>query len=1208
MAVLSKQTHIQLCGELTIELDGKRLEGALRGRQGRMLFAYLALNRDRPVRRDELIEALWANEGSPPGDAVLAPPLSRLRKTLGEGRLTGRGELKLVLGDDAWVDWEVAQRGMIEARDAAAAADFKRAWDLAEEPAAIAGRGLLPGLEAAWIDERRTELSDLRVEALELRARAGAQLGGSELALAEKAGRAAVEAAPFRESARVALIEILWAQGNTAEALRAYEEIRVLLREELGASPGAALLALHERLLNEESAPAPAAPVKQAPARRAVAAPVSSADIVDRDSELRELATAVDEGLGGQGRVVVIEGPAGIGKSRLLAEVRRQAADTEILSAKAGQLERDYPFGVVRQLFEQVAADPARRDIALSGAAGPAASVLGLGADQSEPAEGSFAIIHGMYWMALNLAAERPLVLMVDDLHWSDIPSLRMLAYLTRRLEGLPILFVATVRTGETPTDEALLGEIVLDPETRSVKPGALGEDAVADLVRDRLGPDADSAFCRACHETTRGNPLLLRQLLAALQSDAVTPDAAHADVVRAIGSRAISSAVLLRLSRLGPQARAVARAVAVLGEGADLRAIAAFAELDEREVAAASRELAKTEILSPEIDASRTRSLEFVHPLVRDAVYLDLSSAERQVEHARAADILADAGAGPEQIATQLLAVPPRGDDAVAKVLSDAANLAIRQGAMESAIAYIRRALDEPPAPERRPQLLLDLGIAQSNHYLPAAIEPLQEALDLAQDPVARAEVLQPLGRAMLFSARAAEGGALTEAAAAALGPEHKDLSDRLRAFSAASLLWGFRGVDAMSEIREFRESSAGDGPGARWLEAVAALDWAYTDGTSEQCVKRVHEVLADGQLILSDPGFLAIASLIVIILADAPESLQLWEGALAEAHSKGSAFAISGARSWVSFAMLRRGDLLDSYRIGQDTAFQFADYGYASEVYSYSSGFRAFTLVERGMYEEARAVLDEHGRPQTLADGTRFWRAGELELLLATGQDDELQRLADVYAEEYGDYYKNPSLGPWRSIKATSLHRTGRTPEGLELVESELVDARHWGAPGTLGRTLRTLGVLRGKDGIEALEEAVAILEGSTARLEHAKSIAALGSALSKTKKAQSRELLGRAYELARICGADPLAEEVADQLRKVDGASLIKAPSGVAALTRLERRVAELAADGSTDREIAQALYLTPAVITTQMAEAHRKLGVETREQFGPALAIA
>src|SRR4051794_29103865 len=204
------RTRIELCGRLLVEIDGEELHGALPGRQGRLLFAYLVINRNRPVRRDELVEALWAEDGQPAsGDALLRPPLSRLRKALGAGRLEGRGELALVLPDDAEVDWEVATAGLARTRDALAREDWRTAWREAHAALEVAERGLLPGLDADWIEERRRELAELRVEALEATAIAGVRLGGSELAGAERAARAAVEAAPFRESARLALMEAL---------------------------------------------------------------------------------------------------------------------------------------------------------------------------------------------------------------------------------------------------------------------------------------------------------------------------------------------------------------------------------------------------------------------------------------------------------------------------------------------------------------------------------------------------------------------------------------------------------------------------------------------------------------------------------------------------------------------------------------------------------------------------------------------------------------------------------------------------------------------------------------------------------------------------------------------------------------------------------------------------------------------------------------
>ncbi len=356
-------TRIELCGRLLVEIDGERLQAALPGRQGRLLFAYLVINRDRPVRRDELVEALWSGNGQPAsGDALLRPPLSRLRKALGPGRLEGRTELTLVLPADAYVDWEAAHTALARTRAALGSGDHRAAWEAANEAAEIAGRGLLPGLEAEWIDDRRRELDDIRVEALEAVASAGAALGGADLAGAERAARAAVEAAPFRESARAALMEVLRAGGNVAEALRAYEELRIVLRDELGTTPGARVMALHERLLrDDEPAPAPPSLAPPAPASQPPAPRDTGARIVERDNEVGLLGMLLGDAVGGEGRVALIEGPAGIGKTRLLAEAREQAGaqGMAIVSARGSELEREFPFGVARQLFEGALADPA---------------------------------------------------------------------------------------------------------------------------------------------------------------------------------------------------------------------------------------------------------------------------------------------------------------------------------------------------------------------------------------------------------------------------------------------------------------------------------------------------------------------------------------------------------------------------------------------------------------------------------------------------------------------------------------------------------------------------------------------------------------------------------------------------------------------------------------------------------------------------------
>ena len=326
--------------------------------------------------------------------------------------------------------------------------------------------------------------------------------------------------------------------------------------------------------------------------------------LLERDREVESLRSALADAVSGGGRLALVEGPAGIGKSRLLAELRSAAQedDMRVLTARGSELEREFPFGVVRQLFEPPLTDGEARERWLAGAAAPARAIFEAADSQANglTSDATFAALHGLYWLTANVAADGPLLLSVDDLHWCDRPSLRFLAYLVRRLEDMPALIGATLRSTDPGTDPALIAEIEHDPATYAVRPGPLSGAAVTELVRARLGAEADERFCAACARVTGGNPLLLRQLLSSLEADGVKPDAAHVDVVADIGPRAVSRTVLLRLARLPDEAVSVARAVAVLGESADLPAVAELAELTEQQVADASGMLARAEILGP--------------------------------------------------------------------------------------------------------------------------------------------------------------------------------------------------------------------------------------------------------------------------------------------------------------------------------------------------------------------------------------------------------------------------------------------------------------------------------------------------------------------------------------------------------------------------------------------------------------------------------
>ena len=245
-------TRIQLCGRLTARIDGRRIEDDLPGRQGRLLFVYLAARRRRSSTRSELMQALWPDRLPAAADTALSALLAKLRALLGAGAVAGKQDVRLVLPADAWIDLEAASESLHRAASGVAQGDWARAWGPSRVALHIAQRGFLPGYEAPWIDEIRRQVDDILVRAHECVAAIGLGLSGSELPSAERSARALIKLAPYRESGYRFLMEVLARQGNVAEALLTYEQLRRLLREELGANPGPATQALHKRLLQGE--------------------------------------------------------------------------------------------------------------------------------------------------------------------------------------------------------------------------------------------------------------------------------------------------------------------------------------------------------------------------------------------------------------------------------------------------------------------------------------------------------------------------------------------------------------------------------------------------------------------------------------------------------------------------------------------------------------------------------------------------------------------------------------------------------------------------------------------------------------------------------------------------------------------------------------------------------------------------------------------
>ena len=454
--------------------------------------------------------------------------------------------------------------------------------------------------------------------------------------------------------------------------------------------------------------------------------------LLEREGELARFDRVFNRVAAGLGAVVVVQGAAGIGKSELLAAVGAgaQARGFGLLGARGSEFETEIAFGVARQLFEPMlrAASPVERRRLLDGVARVGARALGV--EAGEPPADRFAAIHGLFWLCANRAERGPLLVAVDDVQWTDDPSLAWLGYLARRAGDLALGLVLGLRSGDPGGDRGELEAVVSDRGVERITLGPLGAAAVGAIVRAQLDEEADEPFCAACNELTGGNPLLLRELLAGAREEGLAARGENVPALHLIAPAAVGTSVLTRLGRLGGEAVALARAVAVLGAGAEVALAARLADLDPAAAELAADRLAAAQILA------RVRPLEFFHPLLAAAVREDIAPGALRVAHRRAAELSDREGDGSlARVAAHLFASGPANDPWVVQRLRDAAHDALERGAPEIAADYLRRALAEPPTDAERAMLLVMLGTAEWRAGQPDAIAHLEHAVAAAGD-----------------------------------------------------------------------------------------------------------------------------------------------------------------------------------------------------------------------------------------------------------------------------------------------------------------------------------------------------------------------------------------------------------------------------------------------------------------------------------------
>lgn len=924
--------------------------------------------------------------------------------------------------------------------------------------------------------------------------------------------------------------------------------------------------------------------------------------LLERDGEL----AAIDAVLA-SGGILVVEGGAGIGKTTLLdvAAERAQGRGREVLRGRGSPLETDFTFGVVRQLFEHriVAARGPEQGGLLAGPAGVVRSFFLPDGDASA-SDASFAVLHGLYWLAVNMAGKRPLLLVVDDAHWADGASLRWLAYLGSRLQGLPLTVLVALRPAEAVANEPPL--LAVRAEATVVRPKLLSEAAVAAIVRDRLAGRATGALCASFRQLSGGNPFYLAELLRAMAVEGDAPIDLPPGGVVAGRAAAVARHVLVRIHRLEPDGLRLAQALAVLGDGCELRHGAALAEITVDAALRLSAGLVRAEVLAG------TDPPRFLHPVVREGVEASMAAGELDAAHRRTARLLHTDGAPPGRIAAHLTAVQPAGDPWVVERLREAARDALHAGAPQSAAELLDRAWAEPAPAEERVGVLRELARAEAAAGRETACSRLEAALALSTDPVTRAEIALEVAETYAGLFRWVEAVDVIERALVELGDADPALAARLEGELVVAGLHDARRASRVPAALERLAARRPAGAPAEALAVATGMAAILTGQPAAEAALPLERALADAPPLVEnwDTRAALLWSLIAGERFDAVAAAL--EPMRAQVERSGSARGFVATYSTLGLLNLRLGALPEADAAAR-TALRVLQEGDFAPGLAFGATVLADVAIEAGELDEARqlvGLLPQDGWPPGV--GTVLIPAVRGRLRLAEGRAaealEDFQRCLALFgAEAWGIELRDVGYLHARAGGAQALLLLGRRKEATELAEAELADVRQFGGSRALGVATRAAGLaVAGRRGLDLLAESVAALRTSPAVLERAKSLVELGAALRRAgDRVAARPPLTEGLDLAARAGARPLSVRARDELRAAGARPRRQWRQGVEALTPSELRVVRLAAEGRTNREIAHSLYVTLKTVEGHLARAYGKLGISNRHELREVL---
>lgn len=907
--------------------------------------------------------------------------------------------------------------------------------------------------------------------------------------------------------------------------------------------------------------------------------------------------------------LLAFTGSAGLGKTALLAEARGRAAahGFTVLSGRGGEKEQGLPFRVVRQLVQPSLArmDEAELRAFLGSWYDIVAAVLGLEAKGPAPAPDPTGVREGLDWVMTRLTVKRaPVVLLLDDLHWADAESLSWLASFAPRIDDLPLLMVVAYRPDELPSAAGDLGMLVGRHGGRPHDLARLSVEAVARIVRDEIGEEAEERFCKECWSATGGSPFEAVELAIGLGERKLRGTEEDLPAMRELAAAVKGPGLIERLEQLDTTTVRFAHTAAVLGSPFSPELAAAIAVLGDEAAAEATQQLRTARILAE--GHGPQGELEFVHPLIATTIYRSIRKAFRVGLHNTAAQVVLDAGYGPTAAARHLLEVPCEGSPETVACLREAAREYLRAGAPEAARRLLTRALQEPPLPEDRAAVLHELACSTFLIEPTATVRHLRQALaERDVDPDLRASVVYRLTTALAHTDQLAE--AVAVAAEEARQAENPRVKLRMQ---ADQFVWSMVRADDPDSASRSRtlarlaEQLPGHRLEERYILGLRAWD-AVKRGEPRQTALAYAEKALRGGMSWTDEdrGFeVPLSVALVFMYGDQPRRAEeLFHKGIADCVAKGwRGSHLAFGQTIAGYIRYRRGCLAeaeDFVREGLRIAEKVE--GVVAAQW-FGVGILIKTLLARGRVTEARALADEHRFGETIPSAVIYPdpRTVYAELLLAEGRHAEAALLSSAVGEWLDKRgWRNPAWCPWQLRLASALAPTD-PDEAVRHARDAVERARGFGAASALGQALHTLAeVTGGPAALDLYARAVDQLEQSPSSYELARALVGHGAALSRNGRLQeAADRLYQGLEGAVHCGAEALAARAREELSAAGLRPLPLRYVQADTLTAQERRTAELTVQGHPVAVVAKDLHLTEQGVRLLLSSVYRKVGTD------------